>query len=104
PYAARRIHRVLNAPVPHNNKNIRRNLMGILRELYDWSERTIWNSLSKKLASFFLLYAINLGYLYVYLEQKRYITAALASNEVSPELAANINASLDGGLTAVIIL
>ncbi|OYW96436.1 MAG: methyl-accepting chemotaxis protein [Pseudomonadales bacterium 32-61-5] len=78
--------------------------MGILRELYDWSERTIWNSLSKKLASFFLLYAINLGYLYVYLEQKRYITAALASNEVSPELAANINASLDGGLTAVIIL
>lgn len=78
--------------------------MGTLKELYDWSERTFWNSLSKKLASFFLLYAINLGYLYVYLEQKAYIATALASDGVSAEVAARINASLDGGLTAVIIL
>jgi len=78
--------------------------MGILKELYEWSEKTFWNSLSKKLASFFLLYAINLGYLYIYLEQKHYIAAALASDDVSAELAARINASLDGGLTAVIIL
>ncbi|MBE7926116.1 methyl-accepting chemotaxis protein [Pseudomonas saudiphocaensis] len=78
--------------------------MGILKELYDWSERTFWNSLSKKFASFFLLYAINLGYLYIYLEQKTYIAAALASDEVSADVAARINASLDSGLTAVIAL
>ena len=78
--------------------------MGILKALYDWSEKTFWNSLSKKLASFFLLYAVNLGYLYIYLEQKRYIAAALASNDVSSDVAASINASLDGGLTAIIVL
>jgi len=78
--------------------------MSILKELYDWSEKTFWNSLSKKFASFFLLYAINLGYLYIYLEQKSYIAAALASDEVSVDVAARINTSLDSGLTAIIIL
>ena len=78
--------------------------MGTLRNLYDWSERTFWNSLSKKLASLLALYSVNLGYLYVYYEQKHAISAALENSQASAELVASISAVLDSGLTAVIVL
>ncbi len=42
--------------------------MNTFWQLYDWNERTFWNSLTKKLSSFLLLYLINLAYLYVYLD------------------------------------
>jgi methyl-accepting chemotaxis protein len=73
-------------------------------KLYDWNERTFWNSLSKKLASFLLLFVINLAYLYVYLDQKSFVASQLAGGQVPPELAARINASLDGGLTVLVVL
>ncbi|MFC5303448.1 methyl-accepting chemotaxis protein [Azospira restricta] len=78
--------------------------MGTFRELYDWNERTFWNSLSKKLSSFLLLFVIDLGYLYIYLGQKSYINAQLAAGGVPAELAARINGSLDGGLTVLLSL
>jgi methyl-accepting chemotaxis protein len=78
--------------------------MGTFRELYDWNERTFWNSLSKKLSSFLLLYVINLGYLYVYLDQKSFVAAQLVSGQVAPDVAARINASLESGLLVVIVL
>ncbi|CDZ95116.1 methyl-accepting chemotaxis protein [Pseudomonas saudiphocaensis] len=78
--------------------------MGTLRNLYDWSERTFWNSLSKKLASLLVLYSVNLGYLYFYIQQKNAINTALEHGQASAELVASINASLDNGLTAVIVL
>ncbi|MDQ5917325.1 MAG: methyl-accepting chemotaxis protein [Pseudomonadota bacterium] len=78
--------------------------MSTFRELYDWNERTFWNSLSKKLSSFLLLYVINIAYLYVYYDQKTSIAAALTKGQASPELAATINNSLDHGLTIVLIL
>nr|MBF0681390.1 methyl-accepting chemotaxis protein [Pseudomonas sp.] len=78
--------------------------MGTLRNLYDWSERTFWNSLGKKLASLLALYSVNLGYLYVYHVQKNAISAALENGQASAELAASINATLDSGLTAVMVL
>ena len=78
--------------------------MGTFRNLYDWCERTFWNSLGRKLASLLALYTINLGYLYVYFDQKSTITAALQNGQASAELEASINASLEAGLTAVIIL
>ena len=78
--------------------------MGTLRNLYDWSERTFWNSLGKKLASLLALYSVNLGYLYVYTQQKNAISTALEHGEAPAELVASINATLDSGLTAVIVL
>lgn len=78
--------------------------MNTFWQLYDWNERTFWNSLTKKLSSFLLLYLINLAYLYVYLDQKAFIAAQLAAGQASPELAARINGSLEGGLTVVIVL
>ncbi len=78
--------------------------MNTFWQLYDWNERTLWNSLTKKLSSFLLLYLINLAYLYVYLDQKAFVAAQLANGQASPELAARINGSLEGGLTVVIAL
>ena len=40
--------------------------MEFLRQLYDWNERTFWNSLTKKLMSFLLLFFIDVGYLAIY--------------------------------------
>lgn len=73
-------------------------------ELYDWNERTFWNSLSKKLSSFLLLFVINLGYLYVYFDKKGFIADALAKGQASPELAATINGALDAGLVSILVL
>ena len=73
-------------------------------ELYDWNERTFWNSLSKKLSSFLLLFVINLGYLYVYFDKKNFIEAALAKGQASPELAATINGALNAGLVTILVL
>ena len=79
-------------------------MMRTFWELYDWNERTFWNSLTKKLSSFLLLYLINLAYLYVYLDQKSFVASQLAGGQASPELAARINASLDHGLTVIVVL
>lgn len=78
--------------------------MSAFWEMYEWSERTFWNTLSKKLASFLLLYVVNLAYLFVYLDQKSVIAAALTKGQVAPEVASTINSSLETGLTVVIAL
>ena len=78
--------------------------MSAFRDFYDWNERTFWNTLSKKLSSFILLYVVNLAYVYVYLDQKSTIAAALTQGKASPELAGVINASLETGLNVVIVL
>lgn len=67
--------------------------MGTFAKLYDWCERTFWHTLGRKLASLLALYAVNLGYLYLYFEQKATIAQALAEGQASAELATRINAS-----------
>src|SRR5574343_696723 len=78
--------------------------MNLLRQLYDWSERTFWNSLPKKLMSFLLLFLIDVGYLAIYIRQKDAIAAELSRAQVAPELLAKISSSLDGGLTLMLVL
>jgi len=90
--------------MPGNDNDTGDAAMNTFWKLYDWNERTFWNSLTKKLSSFLLLYLINLAYLYVYLDQKAFIAAQLAAGQASPELAARINGSLEGGLTVVVAL
>jgi len=53
--------------------------MEFLRQLYDWNERTFWNSLTKKLMSFLLLFFIDIGYLAIYFHQKGLIGEELES-------------------------
>lgn len=76
--------------------------MELFRRLYDWNERTFWNSLTKKLMSFLLLFFIDVVYLGIYMHQKNEIAEALKQGGVSTELMASISKSMDYGLSLMI--
>jgi methyl-accepting chemotaxis protein len=76
--------------------------MSTFWRLYETVEKTFWNSLTKKLCSFLLLFFIDLFYLGIYVRQKAEVDELLASGQVSPETVSAINASLDTGLYAMI--
>jgi len=76
--------------------------MEILRQLYDWNERTFWNSLTKKLMSFLLLFFIDVGYLGIYFHQKGVVSDALRASGANAESLQRISSSLDQGLTLMI--
>ena len=76
--------------------------MEILRQLYDWNERTFWNSLTKKLMSFLLLFFVDLGYLGIYFQQKSQVYEVLRGSGANAESLQKISAMLDHGLTLMI--
>ncbi|MCG2578367.1 methyl-accepting chemotaxis protein [Dechloromonas sp. XY25] len=76
--------------------------MEILRQLYDWNERTFWNSLTKKLMSFLLLFFVDLGYLGIYFSQKSQVNEVLRGSGASAESLQKISAMLDHGLMLMI--
>src|SRR5574343_801093 len=76
--------------------------MEILRRLYDWNERTFWNSLTKKLMSFLLLFFIDLAYLGVYFQQKRMVAEEMGKAGVSAEALRRVSESMDHGLALMI--
>ena len=76
--------------------------MEILRQMYDWSERTFWNSLTKKLMSFLLLFLIDVVYLVIYFHEKEMVAAELARSGVASDAAGRIMAFLDHGLMLMI--
>jgi methyl-accepting chemotaxis protein len=78
--------------------------MEFLKRLYDWNERTFWNSLTKKLMSFLLLFFIDLGYLAIYFDQQRTVAETLKASAASAEAMQRIADSLDHGLILMITL
>lgn len=78
--------------------------MEIIRKLYDWNERTFWNSLTKKLMSFLLLFFIDVGYLGIYIHQKGVIAAEISKAGVATVVLQRISESLDQGLLLMIAL
>jgi len=78
--------------------------MDMLRRLYDWSERTFWNSLTKKLMSFLLLLIIDVMYLVVYVRQKGEIEQLLRAGNAGAESLQKISAVLEQGLTVMLVL
>ncbi|HEX6735356.1 MAG TPA: methyl-accepting chemotaxis protein [Azonexus sp.] len=76
--------------------------MSLFRRWYDWNERTFWNSLTKKLMSFLLLFFIDIVYLAVYLHQKSVVAGELAKAGVAPEVLQRIVSSMEDGLTLMI--
>ncbi len=59
--------------------------MSTFRQIYEGIERTFWNSLTKKLFSFLLLFVLNLGYLVIWLDRREAVEVALAKGAVAPE-------------------
>jgi len=78
--------------------------MGTFAQLYESIEKTFWNSLTKKLCSFLLLFFIDVFYLGIYFRHKGEVQSLLARGEVSPEVAQGITASLDITLYAMLVL
>ncbi|WP_407280283.1 methyl-accepting chemotaxis protein [Aromatoleum evansii] len=72
--------------------------------LYVRIEKTFWNSLTKKLCSFLLLFFIDVVYLAIYLNQKTEVRSLLEVGKVSPELAQQVAESLEGGLYLMLVL
>ena len=70
--------------------------------LYEWTEKTFWNSLTKKLCSFLLLSLLTLLYLAIYLYQKHFIESAVSAAALAPDTAQKISDSLSTGLYAMI--
>lgn len=78
--------------------------METLRRLYEWNERTFWNSLTKKLMSFLLLFFIDVVYLGIYIHQKNMVAEALKGDGVGLEVMQRISASMDYGLSLMIAM
>jgi len=78
--------------------------MDTLRTLYDWSERTFWNSLSKKLMSFLLLFFVDVAYLGIYFHYKQNVVEELRKAGVNAELTQRIGGMLDQGLTLMVVI
>src|SRR5574343_1058607 len=78
--------------------------MEFLRQLYDWNERTFWNSLTKKLMSFLLLFFIDVGYLGIYFHQKSLIAEELVRSGASATSLQRIQDSLESGLVLMLAL
>ena len=72
--------------------------------LYETVEKTFWNSLSKKLSSFLLLFVIDLVYVGIYLDRQREIGGLLEAGKVSSETASQVMASLNDGLYLILVL
>ncbi len=76
--------------------------MNSFRAAYEWSERTFWNSLSRKLSSFLLLFLIDLVYLGTYLHVRSGVHAAMARSGVADAAAASVMAEFGAGLALLI--
>jgi methyl-accepting chemotaxis protein len=78
--------------------------MEALGQLHDWLEKTFWNSLSKKLMSFLLLFFIDLVYVAIYLHQKSLTEAALVKSGAGAEVVQSVEAAFSQGLTLMLLL
>ncbi len=78
--------------------------MKLFWRLYDWSERTFWNSLTKKLMSFLLLFLIDVTYLGVDIHQKTAIAEVLRRAGGSSAATGQVAGALDQGLYLMIAL
>ncbi len=76
--------------------------MGLFRRLYEWNERTFWNSLTKKLMSFLLLFFIDTVYLGIYIYQKSLVAKEIGQAPANAEILQRVSASMDFGLKLMI--
>ncbi|HEX8964460.1 MAG TPA: methyl-accepting chemotaxis protein [Rhodocyclaceae bacterium] len=78
--------------------------MELFWKFYDWNERTFWNSLTKKLMSFLLLFFIDVAFLAVFMYHKNLAAAELAKAHADAALAQHISDVLDRGFDVMVVL
>jgi methyl-accepting chemotaxis protein len=67
-------------------------------QFYEWSEKNVWNTLTKKLMSFLFLFLIDIIYLGVYLYEKGAVLEALTRSGATPEILQAATSAFDQGL------
>ena len=67
-------------------------------QFYEWSEKNVWNTLTKKLMSFLFLFLIDIIYLGVYLYEKGAVLEALTRSGATPEILQVATSAFDQGL------
>ncbi len=78
--------------------------MNTFQEVYEWSEREIWNTLTKKLMSFLFLFMIDLFYLFTYFKVRHDIQDTLVNKGVSDLATTSVMADLNFGLKILLVL
>jgi methyl-accepting chemotaxis protein len=78
--------------------------MNAFREIYEWIEKTFWNTLTKKLMSFLLLFLVDLAYVGTYLKVRADVDSVMSHKGVAADAAAPIMAEFSTGLTVLIAL
>ena len=78
--------------------------MNMFRQLHEWSEKNIWNTLTRKLMGFTLVFLINLVYVGIYLYVKASVLDTLSSSGANAEVARVVVSALDQGLVWMAIL
>ncbi|NTV10068.1 MAG: methyl-accepting chemotaxis protein [Zoogloea sp.] len=75
-----------------------------LRSLYETVEKTFWNSLSKKLSSFLLLFLVNPVYFWIYYSKQQDIVSMLQAAKADPSIVQAVGSQMGGGLDAMLVL
>jgi methyl-accepting chemotaxis protein len=78
--------------------------MDLFWKFYDWNERTFWNSLSKKLMSFLLLFFIDVAFLAIFMYHKNLAAEELAKAHADPALVERISGVLTSGFHLMLVL
>ena len=78
--------------------------MGAFWQAYEWVEKTLWNSLTKKLMSFLVLFLVDIAYLCIYFSVGSELRGLLAKGGVAPETLQSVQTTLDHGLMLMIVL
>ncbi|MGE5468324.1 MAG: methyl-accepting chemotaxis protein [Ignavibacteria bacterium] len=78
--------------------------MGLFWKFYDWNERTFWNSLTKKLMSFLLLFFIDVAFLAIFIHHKNRAAEELAKAHADPALVDHVTSVLDDGFKLMLVL
>jgi methyl-accepting chemotaxis protein len=78
--------------------------MSSFMEFHEWAEKNFWNTLTRKLMSFLVLFFLDLVYLGIYLKTRYDIEGLLASGKVPEATLASALSTFEAGLTGMIVI
>jgi methyl-accepting chemotaxis protein len=73
-------------------------------DLHEYLEIRFWNTLTKKLSSFLVVWLTDLFFLWIYVNQSQEVRRLLAAGKIPADLAQQVDSTLDTGLWLIIAL
>ena len=78
--------------------------MTLFMEAYEWAEKSIWNTLTRKLMSFLFLFLADLAYLGIYLKTRYDLEKLLSDGKVAEATLQSALSIMESGLIAMVVL